>query len=144
MLSVLLFSTMLFIQQGANNVDRKGVAIGGYDPVSYFQGRPEKGVSAYSFASEGATFHFVSDENRSLFMASPQDYIPMFGGWCAYAMGDTGEKVPVDPETFKIMEGKLYLFYNSKGNNTLDSWNKNEKVLNEKAIINWKKINADL
>ena len=61
-------------------------------------------------------------------------------GWCAYAMGAKGEKVSIDPETFKIINGKLYLFYNSYFNNTLKSWNKNEPTLKAKADVNWKRI----
>ena len=41
-------------------------------------------------------------------------------------MGTKGAKVSVDPETFKIIDGKLYLFYNSFFNNTLKDWNKDE------------------
>ena len=55
-------------------------------------------------------------------------------------MGATGEKVVVDPETFKIVNGKLFLFYNKYLNNTLKSWNKDEKALNARADVNWKKI----
>ena len=55
-------------------------------------------------------------------------------------MGETGEKVKVDPETFKILDGRLLLFYNFRGNNTLNDWNKNEKGLKVKADQNWKKI----
>jgi hypothetical protein len=28
-------------------------------------------------------------------------------------MGDSGDKVAIDPNTFKIIDGKLYLFYNA-------------------------------
>jgi hypothetical protein len=52
-------------------------------------------------------------------------------------MGATGEKVPVDPETFKIVNGKLFLFYNKFFNNTLKSWNKDEKALYTRADTNW-------
>ena len=55
-------------------------------------------------------------------------------------MGDYGEKVEINPETFKIVDGKLYLFYNAFFNNTLKSWNKNESNLKKKADANWKKI----
>jgi hypothetical protein len=55
-------------------------------------------------------------------------------------MGAKGEKVEVDPETFKIVNGKLFLFYNAYFNNTLKSWNKDEANLNRKADANWKKI----
>ena len=56
-------------------------------------------------------------------------------------MGSTGEKVEIDPETFKIVDGKLNLFYNAYFNNTLKSWNKDENNLKKKADSNWKKSN---
>lgn len=51
---------------------------------------------------------------------------PAYGGGRPYAMGDSGEKVKIDPETYKIVGDRLYLFYNFWGNNTLKSWNKDE------------------
>ena len=72
---------------------------------------------------------FSSQKNKDTFLKSPASYLPQYGGWCAFAMGDYGEKVEVNPKTFKIVDGKLYLFYNSLLNNTLKSWNKNEKKL---------------
>ncbi|MEN9569980.1 MAG: hypothetical protein RL172_1211, partial [Bacteroidota bacterium] len=61
-------------------------------------------------------------------------------GWCAYAMGAKGQKVTIDPETFKIRNGKLYLFYNKLFNNTLKDWNKDEPALCAKADTNWTNI----
>ena len=55
-------------------------------------------------------------------------------------MGDNGEKVEIDPTTFKIINGKTYLFYNKLFTNTLNSWNKNEEKLKKQADQNWKKI----
>jgi hypothetical protein len=52
-------------------------------------------------------------------------------------MGASGEKVEIDPETFKIVNGKLYLFYHSWINNTLTRWNKDENNLKTKADNNW-------
>ena len=40
----------------------------------------------------------------------------------------------------KIIEGKLYLFYNAFFNNTLKEWNKNQTVLKKNADANWIKI----
>ncbi len=54
-------------------------------------------------------------------------------------MGATGEKVKIDPQTYKILDSKLYLFYNFWGNNTLTDWNKNERQLMNKGDRNWKK-----
>ena len=67
--------------------------------------------------------------------------MPQYGGWCAYAMADKGEKVSINPKTFEIRDGKLYLFYNSWGTNTLDLWKKeNVKGLQKKADQNWELI----
>ncbi len=72
--------------------------------------------------------------------SSPEMYEPAFGGWCAYAMGSSGEKVKIDPETFKIVDRKLYLFYNFWRNNTLTDWNKQEAYLKAKAEEHWKRF----
>jgi hypothetical protein len=57
-------------------------------------------------------------------------------------MGSKGEKVSIDPKTFKITNGKLYLFYNKFFNNTLTDWNKDETGLQHKADANWAKTNV--
>ncbi len=119
---------------------KKGVSIEGYDPVSYFDGKPLEGKSSLAVSHQGVTYWFNHPVNQSKFKANPEKYEPAYGGWCAYAMGETGEKVKIDPETFKILDGKLYLFYNFWGSNTLTDWNKNEKVLKGKGDHNWKKL----
>lgn len=116
------------------------VAISGYDPVAYFKsGRAIKGTKNLVVNNQGVYYYFSSAENREEFRKSPAKYEPEYGGWCAYAMGAKGEKVSVDPGTFKIVNGKLYLFYNSFFNNTLKSWNKDEANLRVKADVNWTK-----
>lgn len=119
---------------------KKNVALEGYDPVSYFDNKPEEGKDNLSFTFKGITYLFSNQNNLNKFKISPEKYEPAYGGWCAYAMGETGEKVKIDPETFKIVDNKLYVFYNFWGNNTLKDWNKNEKTLKTKADQNWKKI----
>lgn len=117
----------------------KGLAIQGYDPVSYFNGNPIEGNKAIAYIYSGVQYRFSSAKNLEAFKANPEKYEPQYGGWCAYAMGTSGDKVEVDPETFKIVNGKLYLFYNKYFNNTLKSWNKDEANLKPKADINWQK-----
>ena len=119
------------------NVDPKGLAIQGYDPVSYFtKNQAEEGNSNISFNHKGINYRFTSEANRKTFVANPEKYEPQYGGYCAYAMAE-GEKVKIDPETFKIIEGKLYLFYNFGFTNTLKAWNKDEKNLHSKADQAW-------
>ena len=96
----------------------------GYDPVSYFDGSPLEGDPDLKYVFKGITYQFASAGNLAKFKLTPDKYEPAYGGWCAYAMGDSGEKVKIDPETFKILDGKLYLFYNFWGNNTLDDLEK--------------------
>jgi YHS domain-containing protein len=125
----------------AFNVSGKKLAIEGYDPVSYFtQKKAVEGKSSIAATDHGIVYQFASAENKALFIANPQKYEPQYGGWCAYAMGATGEKVTVDPETFKVVNGKLYLFYNKFFNNTLKTWNKDETALMKKADANWPKF----
>ena len=118
-----------------------GLAVQGYDVVAYFkENKAAKGKKEHSTKHNGIIYYFNSKENKEAFVKKPSAYEPQYGGWCAFAMGDYGEKVAINPETFKIVEGKLYLFYNAYFTNTLKSWNKNESVLKAKADANWKKI----
>jgi YHS domain-containing protein len=121
------------------NLEKK-VAIQGYDPVAYFkQNKAVKGKKELVANYEGVIYQFSSVANKDLFVKNPVFYEPQYGGWCAYAMGSSGEKVEINPETFKIIDGKLFLFYNAYFNNTLKSWNKDEVSLKAKADANWKK-----
>jgi len=121
------------------NLESK-VAIQGYDPVAYFkQGKAVKGEKEFSSAYEGVVYYFANAADKELFAKNPAAYEPQYGGWCAFAMGSYGEKVEINPETFKITDGKLYLFYNAFFNNTLKDWNKDEANLKKKADATWKK-----
>ncbi len=120
----------------ANNV-----AIKGYDPVAYFtQNAAVKGKKEIAISHMGIIYYFATVANKELFKLNPNKYEPQYGGWCAYAMGNDGTKVEIDPETFKIVDSKLYLFYNRYFTNTLKSWNKNESKLKLTADTNWLKI----
>ncbi len=122
------------------NLDN-GIAIKGYDPVAYFtQNKAVKGSKDQAVLHQGIIYYFSSVANKEAFKVNPTKYEPEYGGWCAYAMGEKGEKVSVDPETFKILNGKLYLFYNKYFTNTLKDWNKNEAGLKKSADANWPKL----
>ncbi len=119
----------------------KGVAIQGYDPVAYFiSGKAILGNKSLAVTTEGITYYFSSQKYKDFFLKNPTKFEPQYGGWCAYAMGENNEKVEIDPETFKIVDGKLYLFYHSWTNNTLTKWNENQKTLKSKADKNWSVI----
>ena len=143
---IALISTTCFsqdvtqVRKAQFNLDN-GIAINGYDPVAYFKkGAAMKGKNELAVFDQGVTYYFSSVENKEEFKKNPSNYEPQYGGWCAYAMGKDGSKVEVDPGTFKIIDGKLYLYYNKFFNNTLKSWNKDEINLKSKADVNWKKF----
>jgi len=122
------------------NLDKNGLAIDGYDPVAYFKSnKAMEGRKEFAINHQGVVYYFSTAGNKDAFTKNPVAYEPQYGGWCAYAMGKNGDKVNVDPETFKILDGKLYLFYNKFFNNTLTSWNKDETNLKIKADNNWQK-----
>jgi YHS domain-containing protein len=120
----------------------KGYVAEGYDVVSYFSNTAEKGDTAYTAAYDGVKFKFSTKENLEAFKKAPEKYIPAYGGHCAYALGAKGKRASIDPETFEIKEGKLYLFYNSWGTNTLELWEEEgAEKLKEKADKNWEIMN---
>lgn len=90
------------------------VAIKGYDPVAYFsEARPVKGSKQHSTEWMDATWRFISAENLQAFTAEPQRYAPQYGGYCAWAVSQ-GDTADIDPEAWRIVEGKLYLNYNKE------------------------------
>jgi YHS domain-containing protein len=139
---ILLSLTIRGFSQG-DDVRRKhfnikgNIALDGFDPVTYFDGKPQEGKSQFKFSYRAVDYQFISQVNLNKFKADPSKYEPAYGGWCAYAMGENGEKVKVDPETFTILDGRLYLFYNFWGNNTLTDWKKDERKLKEAGDRNW-------
>lgn len=139
---VLILCSSVVLAQGNQAVySKKGLANEGYDVVAYFlQNKAEKGKTSLVVSYKGARYLFDNPDNKAAFIKSPEKYLPQYGGWCAYAMGANGEKVEVDPKTFKVTNGKLYLFYNAYFNNTLVPWNKDEKNLMTKADKNWAKL----
>ena len=126
-----------YAQQIDYNI-KKGFIANGYDVVAYFNNETIEGNKSFITEFDGVKFKFSSQNNLDVFNSSPPKYIPQYGGYCAYAIAEKGEKVSINPETYEIRDGKLYLFYNAWGTNTLELWLKNNvKGLQEKADKNW-------
>jgi len=135
-----LISNLSFGQKIDYNL-QKGYVAGGYDVVSYFDNDATKGKNSFIFSYKNAKFKFSSQLNLNKFKANPSKYTPQYGGWCAYALATKNEKVTINPETFEIRNGKLYLFYNKYFNNTLESWiEEMPNKLVQTANSNWNKI----
>jgi YHS domain-containing protein len=141
----LLINLCLFAQ--AENASRRRsfntenfIALRQFDPVSYFQSKPTKGSEKIQHDYKGITYYFISEQNREAFKKSPEKYEPAYGGWCAYTLATTGERIRVDPTAYRIVDGKLLLFYNFNGDNRLVKWHNNPDKKNLIASANkkWK------
>jgi YHS domain-containing protein len=124
------------------NLGKDRLALQGYDPVAYFPvggGKPRKGLATLVARHRGVTYRFATEAHRALFLADPARYEPQYGGWCAYAMAEA-DKVSVDPESFLVTDGRLYLFFKSWYADTRSRWRKDEKALATKADSSWKRL----
>ena len=127
------FSTNVFAADYLN-LSRRDVAVDGYDLVSYHQSGPVEGNKNISFTHMDAIYYFSNVANLALFQAEPEKYLPEYGGFCAYAML-TGDQVNIDPESYKLVEGKLYLYYDGLFGDTLKKWNDKSQTETESALI---------
>lgn len=112
-------------------------AINGYDPVAFFkEGKPVKGNESFTYKWNDAEWHFSSKENLDSFSKNPEKYAPQYGGYCAYGCSE-GHKAPTTPDTWTIIDGKLYFNYNLK---VKELWSKNREERIEQANKNWPEI----
>lgn len=108
-------------------------AVGGYDSVSYFIGKPTPGSDQFTTNHKGATFKFASAANLATFKANPERFAPQYGGHCAWAAA-SNYRFAGDPQVWKIVNGKLYLNYNK---DVQGKWEKDIPGLIAKGDINW-------
>ncbi|MCH1609484.1 MAG: hypothetical protein L7S52_07000 [Flavobacteriaceae bacterium] len=139
-LLLLIFLTLHFTVAAQSNLSKNNVAVSGFDVVSYHKNKAIEGNVNYKVNHKGAVYLFDNEAHKSTFEANPKKFIPQYGGWCAYAMGNNGKKVAINPEAFTIEDGKLYLFYKTLFTDTQEKWMDNTAILKPKADLNWKKI----
>ena len=109
------FGARLAAQSASPPAAAKRVALGGYDPVSYFTaGRPEKGSAAFPASFDDATYWFKNADHRAMFVADPDRFAPQYQGFCAMTVS-RGAKAEADPEAWTIADGKLYVFGAKQG-----------------------------
>lgn len=115
----------------------KGVAVHGYDVVAYFtKSKPVKGDSKLAVNWNNATWYFADQQDLALFKANPEKYAPQYGGYCAYGVSDN-HKAPTKPEAWSIVNGKLYLNYNT---DVQADWKKEQARRIADADKNWQAI----
>ena len=101
---------------GSMNVVSEGadadLMLRGNDPVAYFTaGRPQPGRSDIKAEHRGLTYRFANGENRRQFITNPEQYVPQFGGFCAYGVS-INKLLPIDITTAQVRDGKLYFNLN--------------------------------
>lgn len=119
-------------------VTRQNFGVGGYDPVSYFQGlKPLTGKENFSTVFEGVTYKFDSESNLKDFVSNPNKYLPQFGGWCSMTLA-MGRATTPKYDNFVVLKDKLYLFERTVSVNGRELWLKDPKANEKVAAANYK------
>ena len=114
-----------------------GVAIHGHDAVAYLtDDAAVMGSDQFTAGHQGATYKFASAANRDRFITDPQEYLPAYGGYCAYAVSK-GATADIDPEAFTVYDDKLYLNYSKA---VRETWRQDIPGNIAKADANWPKL----
>lgn len=113
------------------------VGVGGYDPVAYFtENRAVRGTTQHRITHQGVEYRFASAANLAAFRATPARYLPQYGGYCAWAVGN-GYTAPGDPRHWRIVDGRLFLNYNG---DVQRQWDGNRANLIRQGDANWPSV----
>lgn len=134
------------VAQKSDHPDHYTIAVGlrGYSPVSYFEvGGPQAGSPEFAVEHKGVTYFLTSQDQVDAFNSDPDRYLPAYGGWCAYGMAVEGH-FPIDPNAFKIIDGKLNVFLRNDEVDALELWEQeNENDMKERADRFWQSSHPD-
>ena len=116
------------------------LSISGYDPVAYFtDGRPVQGKPDFEYLWHKLRWRFTSSEHRDLFSKDPERFAPQYDGYCAMAAAAdaAAHKDAVDPESWAIVDGKLYLVHSRYW---LEEWRQRAKEYIKRADASWQAV----
>lgn len=107
-----------------------GIAAVGYDVVAFFtKGEALKGDKNITATHDGATYRFVSTDNRDLFLKDPAALAPQYGGYGAMGVRMGKKLRPERSPAWQVSGEKLFLFIDD---DTKAMWNedaeRNEKI----------------
>ena len=118
-----------------------GVAIDGYDPVTYFTDpEPKPGKPDFEYYWGGVPWYFASAANRDVFIRAPEVYAPQYGGYCQMALA-RGYLSDGNPGIYLVRGDRLYLFYSTANR---DAFGLAEAEAARKAAANWPKLSTTL
>lgn len=115
---------------------KESVGVGGFDPVTYWQGRPKAGNPAFATEFEGVIYRFFSIENQKKFKVDPIKYLPQFGGWCSMTLA-MGRATTPTYDNFVVFKNKLYLFERTVSMNGRELWLSDPKNHEKTASKNY-------
>jgi len=118
---------------------QNSLAVGGYDTVSFFSGKPQVGKKTLSLDYAGAEWRFSTAGNLDLFKTNPEAFMPQYGGYCAWAVAQN-KLAKGTPDYWHVEDGKLYLNFNAR---IKRRWDKNVRGFVRKADANWPQILND-
>ncbi len=113
--------------------DVTGVALGRFDAVAYFEGKPTQGMPKFAATYQGLPYLFASAEHRDRFITDPAKYVPEFGGFCAIAAA-YDDKATIDPKAYVVFGDRLYVTHNM---NALTAFRKDLPGNIAQATANW-------
>ncbi|MBL7699054.1 MAG: hypothetical protein JNK79_12895 [Chitinophagaceae bacterium] len=134
-----LMAVFLFIHVNAQSevFAPGGTAINGYDVVAFFkESKPVKGSATYTYQYKDAKWLFNSKENLDMFTSTPDKFVPQYGGFCAWGTSE-GYKAPTQPDTWTIVNGKLYFNYNRQ---VKEMWMKDQEHRIKVADEKWPQV----
>ena len=115
-------------------VDGHGVAFRGNDVVALVTGLGVvPGQAEHTAVNDGVAYYFASKETLTQFTAAPEQYMPQFGGFCAFGVA-VGKKLDGSPRFADIVDGKLYLFLNAA---VFRMYEEDKAGVLAKAAANW-------
>jgi len=112
-------------------------AIGGYDVVSFYSGKPLIGKELYQTEYKSIVWSFSSRANLELFQTNPEVFLPQYGGHCAWAIAN-GKLAKGSPENWHVRDGRLFLTFNKR---IQTQWERDIPKYITKADKSWPNLN---
>ena len=118
---LLLASCASNANNGPYNVSSEGgdirLMLNGFDPVAYqVSSKHIRGLATIKAEHDGVTYRFENEANKATFLKEPDRFAPEYGGFCANGI-IYGIPWGGDGDTWKIINGKLYIFGGQQSKN---------------------------
>jgi len=114
-----------------------GVALNGFDPVSYFTNEaPMRGSVDFEMFWRGVPWYFANEANLEIFSKSPDVYAPLYGGHGAMSLA-RGFLSDGNPMIYKVLDKRLYLFYSFSNR---EAFELGDKIARINGINNWQQL----